>query len=122
MVEGSGRYNQEITMTLRNTCLTKAAGSLAGILLMMAFTTPAFAQVDNRGVLRTSSGQIVVNSFDNCVRTRWMSDHDACGPQQRMAKRRLQIAKEDRTVYFGFNKASLTPEMATRRHTLPNTL
>jgi OOP family OmpA-OmpF porin len=81
--------------------------------------TPVAAAVDNRDVVHDSYGHVVVNSFGNCVRTRWESATDPCAPQ-RMAKRML--GKEERTVYFDFNKATLDAEATGKLNTLASTL
>ncbi|MBV8938604.1 MAG: OmpA family protein [Alphaproteobacteria bacterium] len=95
----------------------------------MTLSTPAIAaEADNRDVVHDSGGHIVVNSFGNCVRTKWMSDADACGaapPPKAVAApapMHATIAKEDRTVYFPFNKSALTPESRTKLNSLANTL
>src|SRR5436190_10269808 len=72
------------------------------------FALPALAVPDNRDVVHNSYGNIVVNSFGNCVRTKWVSNTDECAAPQ-MA-RRIPIAQEERTVYFDFNKATLDAE------------
>ena len=90
---------------------SRALASCAAALLMGA-STAATAGSDTRDVVRNEAGKVVVNSFDNCVRTRWDAGTDTCGStKQEEAKlspaRRLQ--REERTVYFEFNKSTLTP-------------
>jgi outer membrane protein OmpA-like peptidoglycan-associated protein len=77
------------------TSLLAAAG-------VMALSGAAFAGVDNRDVVKDSRGNIVNNTFGNCVRTKWDAGHDACTGQQ-------QLGMEARTVYFDFDSAGLTP-------------
>jgi outer membrane protein OmpA-like peptidoglycan-associated protein len=76
-------------------------------------------------VVRDERGEFVHNSFGNCVRTRWISAADACGPQPVktvQTQRRTYIAKDERTVYFGFDKADLTPEARQKLDHLSQTL
>ncbi len=88
----------------------------------LAFSGAAQAGMpDNRDVVRDARGQIIHNTFGNCVRTKWLMDGDACGPVQ-AAARRTEIAKEDRTIYFGFNLATLTPESQQRLNSLASVL
>lgn len=45
---------------------------------------------------------VVFNTFDNCVVTKWEGTHDECSGG-------LDISQEARTVYFDFDRAALTP-------------
>ncbi len=69
------------------------------------------AQADDRQVWRTTTGTVVrVRSSGTCVR---QNSHvqDPCAPQPAAEiVVRTIIAKEERTVYFDFNKAVLRPE------------
>ncbi|MBY0407544.1 MAG: hypothetical protein K2Q01_07615, partial [Rickettsiales bacterium] len=84
--------------------------------LMFAFAAgvPAAAQAqgaDYYDVVRDERGDVVHNSFGNCVRTRWIRAQDACGAVPvKAVQKRAYIAKDERTVYFEFDKAHLTPE------------
>jgi len=86
----------------------------------------AFAQgAGNFDVVRDERGAIVHNTFGNCVRTRWISAKDACGAQpvqQVQQQRRSYIAKDERTVYFAFDKYNLTPEATQKLDGLSQTL
>lgn len=63
---------------------------------MIAVAASAQA-ADTRDVVKDERGNIVVNTFGNCVRTKWTAGHDECAP------------RETRTVYFDFDSARLTP-------------
>lgn len=93
----------------------------AALLIGAMWTLPAYAVSDKRDVVRNSYGHVVVNSFNNCVRTQWVGDKDACEPQQPMRKR-AQLSQEERTIYFGFNKATLSPQAANRLDSLASAL
>ena len=63
-----------------------------------------------------ASGTIVHSTSGACVRTHWLVDQDPCaGPVHLPSVAEMKIlSKEDQTVYFGFNQASLPPEMIAR--------
>jgi outer membrane protein OmpA-like peptidoglycan-associated protein len=88
---------------------------------MLAVLAPAgTAHADDvRQVWRDTEGQIVHNTWGNCVRSRWITDTDACAIAP-PPERHTVIAREDRTVYFEFNKATLSDESRTRLDTLAN--
>jgi OmpA-OmpF porin, OOP family len=76
----------------------------------------------------------VVNSFGNCVRTKWMSDSDACAPTAEPKKKPpvvvkqaptpsiKDITKEQLTIYFDFNSAKLTGESVGKLATIVNVI
>jgi outer membrane protein OmpA-like peptidoglycan-associated protein len=91
----------------------------------------ANAEADYRDVVRDTGGQIVHSSNGNCVRTKWLTDQDLCAPQrlaQRTVSQRqetrtaLGLTQDERTVYFNFNRAALSPEAKGRLDTLANVL
>lgn len=55
------------------------------------------AQAAPKDVVKDERANVVVNTFGNCVRTKWDAAYDGC------------TASEARTVYFDFNSARLTP-------------
>lgn len=59
----------------------------------------------SQGVVHDSNGNPVRDTNGNCVRTNWSATCDECAPPVVVA-----IPLEERTVYFDFNKAKLTPE------------
>jgi len=78
----------------------------------------AAAGNDNHDIVHDIRGQVVRNTFGNCVITKWMSASEECAKPKKVARvvpSRHQIADEERTVYFPFNKTSLT---ATERQKL----
>jgi len=95
--------------------------ALSGFLLL---ATVGMTHADDyRDVVRSTDGQIVhVTSSGTCVRTKWMNNYDACSSGQLPVVEHTVIAKEDRTVYFGFDKADLTPESMARLDTLAERL
>jgi OOP family OmpA-OmpF porin len=96
-------------------------------MLLGSFAGVAHAN-DEREVWTTSDGEIVQNSWGNCVRSRWSSNDDACAPptvvtlQQPQPQPHTIVAEADRTIFFGFNKADLTTESKSRLDTLANQL
>lgn len=75
------------------TTLLAAAGAAA--VASAAIAGPA----DVRDVVKDERGNIVLNTFGHCVRTKWTSGYDGC----------TNLGIEARTVYFDFDSASLTP-------------
>lgn len=97
-----------------------AAAMMLSTMLACNGSALAAGMPDNRDVLRSTNGNIVVNSYENCVRTQWVAGNDACAPEHK-AKRRT-LAQQERTVYFRFNQASLTPQAQRKLESLANVL
>lgn len=99
--------------------------ALAISMALLCSGPAAFAETHD--AVRTRSGSFVLNSFQHCVRTQWDVGQDVCAPKP-PAKTASAIvppqplALEERTVYFGFNQATLTPEAKAKLDTLANTL
>jgi len=66
------------------------------------FAPAAFAGV-YQDVVKDSNGHVIMNSFNNCVLTKWESNSNQCG----MSADLRRLDKEMRTVYFDFNKSTL---------------
>lgn len=90
-------------------------------LLAVAFTAPAAQAAGSDhdvAVYGGKKGGVVVNSFGNCVRTKWNAGSDACAPAEPppppapapAPKPRVVIAKAERTVYFDYKRSHLTVE------------
>lgn len=124
-------------MTIRTIMTICHPGSLSGChpgrhfgrallsAVLLAGAAPCAHAQSTFDVVRDERGEFVHNSFGNCVRTRWISAADACGPQPVntvQTQRRTYIAKDERTVYFGFDKADLTPEARQKLDHLSQTL
>lgn len=75
---------------------TILAGASALLLAASAGATPPATTKD---VVRDSNGRVWVNNFNNCVRTKWDTNHEGCNV----------VSLELRTVYFNFNSSALTP-------------
>jgi outer membrane protein OmpA-like peptidoglycan-associated protein len=111
-------------MTYRNTKIF-----LLTALVLTGAAGLARAEANYHDVVRDSEDQIVYDSFGSCVRTKWMVDRDACAPQvmaqqtvKQQIRRTVALTQEDRTVYFAFDHASLSPEAKDRLNTLVNAL
>jgi outer membrane protein OmpA-like peptidoglycan-associated protein len=90
-------------------------------LLFLAPASTALADIPNLHavVYDEASGTVVRSTDGECVRTQWLNDSDVCsGP----ARAQRMISREERTVYFGFNQASLSPEMRQKLDTLARML
>ncbi|MFW0777816.1 MAG: OmpA family protein [Rickettsiales bacterium] len=66
------------------------------------FAPAAFAGV-YQDVVSDERSNIVMNTFNNCVLTKWDSNSNQCG----MSADLRRIDKEMRTVYFDFNRSTL---------------
>jgi len=85
--------------------------SLAG-LLVAALIGTAHAET-NHSVVRDSSGVVVRNTYGNCVITKWINDRNTCGSM---------VGADEGTVYFQFNKSTLTSEATTKLHAFASRL
>ncbi len=95
--------------------------ALCGIALSAALTLSAPAQAHNNGdafsPVRDARGAPVRSMLSNqCVLTRWPGMEGECLGTYR------HIALEDRTVYFEFNKAYLTPKAKAKLDSLTGIL
>lgn len=99
----------------------KKSSFFAALLLSTAvLVQPALAAKDLRAVVHDDRSNKVFNTFGNCVRTQWVSKNDECGGKG--ARRATSIGKEERTIYFDFNKATLTSDSKRKLDTLANVL
>jgi outer membrane protein OmpA-like peptidoglycan-associated protein len=86
-------FNEDITM---KTFLKASIAAAA----MMSIATAAFAGHGSpHKTVKDERGNVVVNTFNNCVITKWSADRNEC----------MDASREARTVYFDFNRSSLTP-------------
>ncbi len=99
--------------------MTKLFISLIAVALMVVGLTPARAETLQETV-RDENAQIVTTKTGNCVRTKWQGPDDICAPkpvpvvQAPPPPPPPQIALEQRTIYFDFNKDSITGESAQK--------
>lgn len=111
---------------MRTTLL--AAASLA----TLAFHVPAFAGSAEDAAYDKNS-QTVIDTRGNCVRTKWQDASDPCAPAPAPVKKVAAkpasapapapaIEREQRTVYFDFNKADLTTAAKVKLDELANVI
>ncbi len=108
--------------------LKSTALATTALLLLLGSTGSSFADV--RDVVHDeSSGTIVRSTSGACVRTQWSNGYDMCSTEVAVAPKPVAhvqqtaaISREDRTIYFGFNKSTLSPEMKQRLDTLATNL
>jgi len=96
-------------------------------LLALAITPAAFAATSKDAAYDKNSSP-VSDSRGNCVRTKWKDATDPCAPPAKPAAPRPVaqapkpvapvISRENRTIYFDFNKAELTSTATTKLDTL----
>lgn len=97
----------------------------ARILLSAAFLTGMLAATgaqaqgatDTRDVVHDTNGHIVLNTFGNCVRTKWEMGMDACAPEAPYTPPPpsppvAQVKEDSRSylVFFDFDKYNLTED------------
>lgn len=93
--------------------------------------TPAFAR-DAQDAAFGNNDKPIGDSWGKCVRTKWQGENDPCRVDQ-VAKEapkpapvapapRPVISQEERTVYFDFDSAKLTPEATTKLDSLSNVI
>ncbi|MEJ0009354.1 MAG: OmpA family protein [Alphaproteobacteria bacterium] len=83
----------------KSSTILAAAGTL-----LLAASAGAHMGATNKDVVSSSSGRVWVNSFNNCVLTKWDAAKNPCTPGA-VAGAGLEL----RTVYFAFDSAALTP-------------
>jgi OOP family OmpA-OmpF porin len=97
---------------MRTTLLTAAS------LIVMCLATPAFA-ASAEDAAYDKNNSTVIDTRGNCVRTKWQDASDPCAAAPKPAPAPKPVARpavvptvsrEARTIYFDFNKASLTAE------------
>lgn len=90
---------------------------------MMLNAAAALAD-DSQKAARDVRDGIVRNTYGNCVRTKWNADLDPCAPPAPPAPPVVQappppppppvVSLEQRTIYFDFDSAKLTPEAVAK--------
>jgi outer membrane protein OmpA-like peptidoglycan-associated protein len=91
----------------------------------------ARAEVNDRDVVHDTKGQVVHISNGTCVRTKWDTGLDACASrrfaqqtvvEERKARSVAEFTREERTVYFEFDRFALSSDALARLDTLANAL
>ncbi len=83
----------------------KKASLLATVCVMLVPAVSFAAGASFRDVVKDARGNVVVSTNGNCVETQWESSSNQCGAKKHGVASRL--SKEERTVYFDFNKSTL---------------
>ena len=106
-------------------------------ILLVAITggilTSTAAMADSlKDAAKDNRGNYVKSTNGNCVRTRWQQPSDPCAPtpppQPVVQKQEVVVSvaktlqKEQRTVYFEFDKSNLTPEATAKLDSLAEVL
>lgn len=96
-------------------------------LLALSLATPAFAAPAEDAAYDKRS-QPVYDSTGKCVRTKWQDQADPCLPATAVAVPTVvqppappplpEVALEQRTIYFDFDSAALTPESTAKLDSL----
>lgn len=83
----------------------KKASLLAAVSVMLA--PAAFAASTPKDVVKDARGGIVRSTNGNCVITKWDAAYEECTGQMNRRDLTSLLTKEQRTVYFDFNKSTL---------------
>ena len=84
----------------------KKASLLAAMSLVLA--PAAFAGTAYHDVVHDARGNVITSTNGNCVETHWDSKTNQCGATVAVkGDIRSRLTKEQRTVYFDFNKSTL---------------
>ena len=98
-------------------------------LLFVGLASAAKAAVDERAPVYDKTGRIVRTVEAECVRTKWLNDNDRCASrplvkmvQQQTVRKVKDFSKDERTVYFVFDRSFLTEDSKNRLNTLTTAL
>ena len=87
--------------------------TLGGALLLPAAAMASSHMYND--VVHSTNGNVVINTHGNCVITQWLGSADECHGAIRDVRR---LSKEQRTVYFDFNKSTLNANEKTKLDSL----
>ncbi len=86
-----------------------------------------------RAVFNEVGGKVVRSTNGNCVRTKWSDSSDVCAPEAPPApvvvappapepepEPALKLTRDERTIYFDFNKSDLTAEATAKLDSIIN--
>jgi outer membrane protein OmpA-like peptidoglycan-associated protein len=90
-------------INVKKACLL---ATLGGALLIPAAAQAA--DMTRNQVVNDTDRDVVVNTFSNCVVTKWTTNMDECKGTS------VHLSKEQRTVYFDFNKSTLNASEKTK--------
>ena len=106
-----------------------------GGFVVLGSASMAFAEPNDREVVRAKDGQIVHILSGSCVRSNGLADRDICAPpplrvveqqktvvEERKTRSASEFTREERTVYFAFDRFGLSREAKERLDTLANAL
>lgn len=86
----------------------KQASLLAAVGVMLVPGAVLASENHLHDVVKDARGNVVTSSNGNCVQTQWNSNVDECnGTKVVKHDIRSRLSKEQRTVYFDFNKSTL---------------
>lgn len=90
--------------------------TLTACVVAVGFATAVFADEPQDVVVGPGNVPVKGVKFGNCVQTKWSAKEDACAPPAPKAEVPpppqpvSKLAREQLTIYFGFNKDALTSE------------
>ncbi|MFO1243125.1 MAG: OmpA family protein [Rickettsiales bacterium] len=103
--------------------------TLCSLALVFTALVSMPAKAEMKDTVSDDRRQVITNTWGNCVRTKWNAPDDECAPKAApaptpvvQAPPPVQIARDARTVYFDFDKDTLTPEATQKLDALANTI
>lgn len=95
----------------------KKACMLATACVMLA-PAAVLASSHANDVVKDMRGNVIMNTFGNCVETKWEASTNECLGATVYSR----ISKEQRTVYFDFNKSTLNAREKSKLDALAKTI
>lgn len=99
---------------------------VAGLLILGC--SASYAQ-ENRDVVHDARGNVVRNTFNNCVLTQWVGNSNECGEEKPEAVATIEEPKvfdlnsrESRTIYFQFDKSDILGDELAKLDSLADAL
>jgi outer membrane protein OmpA-like peptidoglycan-associated protein len=102
----------------------KKFSAAVAVSLMLA-PVAASAAGTNQDIVRDERCNVVMDSNGGCVLTKWTAASTECNPGMAnvpAALKKVMVSREERTVYFDFNKADLNAESKQKLGALINAI
>lgn len=97
---------------------------ICSLALVLTVLVAMPASADMKDTVSDDRSQVITNTWGNCVRTKWNASTDECAPAPAPAPvvqappPPVMIGRDARTVYFDFDKDTLTPEAQQKLNAL----
>lgn len=92
------------------------------LLILFGLVHPSLASPIHQDAVMDEGGDVITSKKGNCVRSYWRADKDICAPEQDKKPVPqvdfLQPDRDQRSVYFEFNKTDLTASSVQKLNAL----